>query len=176
MGPATGPTGSVRPLMAPRSDGTTVIATNRQARRDFEILDSWEAGIVLRGSEVKSLRESKVQLADSYARLIDEEVWVMGIHITPYSHASAYLAPDATRDRKLLLHRHQIDLIRDRLARERLTLVPLSLSFKGGRVKLELGLGRGRQKADKRQAIAERDADMEARRAMARGGRGARHD
>lgn len=156
------------------ADGTTVIATNRQARRDFEILDSWEAGMVLRGSEVKSLRESKVTLADSYARLVDNEVWVFGLHITAYSHAAPYLAPDPLRERKLLLHRHQIDVIRDRLTRERLALVPLALLFKGGRVKLELGLGRGLRKADKRQAIAARDAEMEARRAMAAGGRGPR--
>lgn len=160
--------------MARPPDGTTVIATNRQARRDFEILDTWEAGMVLRGSEVKSLRESKVTLADSYARLVEGEVWVFGLHITPYSHAAAYLGPDPLRDRKLLLHRHQIDVIRDRLARERLSLVPLVLSFKQGRVKLEVGLARGRRKADKRQAIAARDADMEARRAMAQGGRGPR--
>ncbi|HYI61735.1 MAG TPA: SsrA-binding protein SmpB [Acidimicrobiales bacterium] len=161
--------------MAPRPpDGTTVVATNRQARRDFEILDTWEAGVVLRGSEVKSLREAKVTLADSYARLIGNEVWVLGLHITPYSHAAPHLAPDPRRDRKLLLHRHQIDVMRDRLAREQLSLVPLMLSFKQGRVKLEIGLARGRRKADKRQAIATRDAEMEARRAMARGGRGPR--
>ena len=158
--------------MAPKtSDGTTVIATNRVARRDYEILDSWEAGVVLRGAEVKSLREAKVQLADSYARLIDDEVWVFGVGITAYSHVSNQVPPEPLRDRKLLLHRHQIDLIRDRQARERLSLIPLSLYFKGSRVKLELGLGRGRRQVDKRQAIAQRDADMEARRAMARGRR-----
>jgi len=157
--------------MAPKDDGTTVIATNRQARRDFDILDSWETGIVLRGAEVKSLREAKVQLADSYARLIDGEVWVFGMGITAYSHASTQVPPEQVRDRKLLLHRHQIDVIRDRLTRERLTLIPLVLYFKGGRVKMEVGLGRGRRQVDKRQAIAKRDADMEARRAMARGAR-----
>ena len=157
-----------------RNDGTTVIATNRQARRDYDILDSWECGVVLRGAEVKALREAKVQLADSYARMVDGEVWMFGVNVTAYSHASSQVPPDPLRERKLLLHRHQIDLIRDRLARERLTLVPLSLYFKEGRVKVELGLGRGRRKADKRQEIARRDADMEARRAMARGGRGSR--
>ncbi|HXH58950.1 SsrA-binding protein SmpB [Iamia sp.] len=152
-------------------DGTTVIATNRQARRDYEVLDTWETGVMLRGAEVKSLREAKVQLADSYARLIDNEIWVFGVGINVYSHASSQVAPEPLRERKLLLHRHQIDLIRDRQARERLTLVPLSLYFRDGRVKLELGLGRGRRQVDKRQAIAKRDADMEARRAMARGRR-----
>lgn len=154
-----------------RSDSATVIATNRVARRDYDILDSWEAGVVLRGAEVKALREAKVSLADSYARLIDEEIWVFGISITAYSHASSQVPPEPVRERKLLLHRHQIDLIGDRLARERLSLIPLVLYFSQGRVKLELGLGRGRRQVDKRQAIARRDAEMEARRAMARGAR-----
>jgi SsrA-binding protein len=158
-------------MAAARKDGPTVIATNRRARRDYEILDTWEAGIVLRGAEVKSLREAKVQLADSYARLVDGEIWVFGIGITAYSHASRQVPPEPLRDRKLLLHRHQIDVIRDRLLRERLSLVPLSLYFKDGRVKVELGLGRGRRKYDKREAISQRDADIEARRAMARGAR-----
>lgn len=152
-----------------RQDDRVVIATNRQARRDYEILDSWETGIVLRGDEVKSLREIKVQLADSYARLVSGEIWVFGVGIPAYSHASTQVRPEPLRDRKLLLHREQIDQIRDRLSRERLSLVPLSLYFKGSNVKLELGLGRGRRQVDKRQAIAARDADMEARRAMARG-------
>jgi SsrA-binding protein len=152
-----------------RKDDRVVIATNRQARRDYEILDTWEAGIVLRGAEVKALREAKVQLSDSYARLVDHELWVFGVGITAYSHASTQVPPEPLRDRKLLLHREQIDVIRDRLARERLSLVPLSLYFKGSHVKLELAIGRGRRQVDKRQAIAERDADLEARRAMARG-------
>lgn len=152
-----------------RKDDRVVIATNRVARRDYDILDSWEAGIVLRGAEVKALREAKVQLADSYARLVANEVWVFGVGITAYSHASTQVPPEPLRDRKLLLHREQIDQIRDRTTRERLSLVPLSLYFKGSHVKLELGLGRGRRQVDKRQAIASRDADLEARRAMARG-------
>jgi SsrA-binding protein len=152
-----------------RKDDRVVIATNRQARRDYELLDTWEAGIVLRGAEVKALREAKVQLNDSYARLVDGEIWVFGVGITAYSHASTQVPPEPLRDRKLLLHREQIDVIRDRLTRERLSLVPLSLYFKGSNVKLELAIGRGRRQVDKRQAIAQRDADMEARRAMARG-------
>ena len=157
--------------MATRNDGTTDNATNRVARRDYEILDTWEAGVVLRGAEVKALREAKVQLADSYARLVDGEVWVFGIGITAYSHASTQVPPEPQRDRKLLLHRHQIDVIRDRLARERLSLVPLSMYFKGSRVKIELALARGRKQVDKRQAIAQREADLEARREMARSGK-----
>lgn len=152
-----------------RKDDRVVVATNRVARRDYEILDTWEAGIMLRGAEVKALREAKVQLSDSYARLVQDELWVFGIGITAYSHASTQVPPEPLRDRKLLLHRAQIDDITLRLQRERLALVPLSLYFKGSHVKLELGIGRGRRQVDKRQAIAQRDADLEARRAMARG-------
>ena len=152
--------------------GVKVIASNRQARRDYEILQTWEAGMVLRGSEVKSLREAKVQISDAYARVIYNEAWVVGLHIAPYSHAGVQGALDPDRDRKLLLGRHEIDLIRARLDQERLTLVPLALYFKDGRAKLEVGLGRGRREIDKRQVIAEREADREARRAMVRGAKG----
>jgi SsrA-binding protein len=152
--------------------GVKVIASNRQARRDYEILDTWEAGMVLRGSEVKSLREAKVQISDAYARIIDNEAWVVGLHIAPYSHAGVQGTTEPDRDRKLLLGRHEIDPIRSRLNQERLTLVPLLLYFKDGRAKLEVGLGRGRREIDKRQVIAEREADREARRAMVRGAKG----
>jgi SsrA-binding protein len=160
--------------MPPHQKGrpTGVVASNRRARRDYEILDTWECGLVLQGSEVKSLRESKVQLADAYARLIGDEVWLVGLHIAPYSHAAAQGGHEPDRDRKLLLHRHQIDVLRARLDQERLTLVPLALYFSDGRCKLELGLGRGRRQYDKRQVIAEREADREARRAMVRGAKG----
>jgi len=152
--------------------GTRVVATNRQARRDYEVIDTWEAGLMLQGSEVKSLRESKVQLADSYARLVANEAWLIGLHVSPYSHAASQGGHEPDRDRKLLLHRDQIDQIRSRLDQEHLNLVPLSLYFKDGRCKLELGLGRGRKQFDKRQAIAEREAERETRRAMVRGHKG----
>jgi SsrA-binding protein len=150
-----------------RPDGVLVVATNRQARRNYEILDTFEAGIVLNGSEVKSLRESKVTVGDSYARIIDHEAWVIGLHITPYSHAGGFDDLDPERDRKLLLHRTEIDRLRARIDQDRLTLVPLALYFKDGRAKLELGLGKGRTGVDKRQHIAKRDAEREAQRAMA---------
>ena len=149
-----------------RPAGPKAVATNRQARRDYEILDTFEAGIALQGSEVKSLREAKVQLAESYARIDDGEVWLLGLHISPYSHSGASDGHLADRTRKLLLHRGEIQRIRSRLDLERLTLVPLSLYFKDGRAKLELGLGRGRRQFDKRQLIAKRDADLDAARAM----------
>ncbi len=144
-----------------------VVATNRQARRDYEILDAWECGIMLRGSEVKSLREAKVQLSDAYARVDHREIWLVGLHIAAYSSASSQGGHELGRTRKLLLNAHEIDEIKSRVDQERLTLVPLSLYFKDGRAKLELGIGRGRKHYDKRQVIAKRDADMDARRAMA---------
>ncbi len=147
----------------------TVVATNRRARRDFDILDTFECGLVLRGSEVKSLRESKVQLGEAYARVRDGEVWLHSLHVAPFSHSSAAFGHQPDRDKKLLLHRSEIDRIRARVDQERLTLVPLSLYFKDGRAKLELALARRRSKGDKRQDIARRDADLEARRAIARG-------
>ena len=148
------------------------MATNRQARRDYDILDTWECGVVLQGSEVKSLRESKVQLADAYARVVADEAWLIGLHVSPYSHAAEHNGHVLDRDRKLLLHRGEIDAIRSRIDQDHLTLVPLRLYFKQGRCKVEVGLGRGRKTYDKRQAIAKRDADREAQRAMARAARG----
>jgi SsrA-binding protein len=153
--------------MAPTPAGPRAVATNRQARRDYEILDTYEAGIALQGSEVKSLREAKVQLAESFARLEGGEVWLIGLHIAPYSHSGRADSHVADRPRKLLLHRGEIDKIRSRLDQERLTLVPLSLYFKDGRAKLELGIGRGRRRFDKRQLIAERDAARDAARSVA---------
>ena len=148
-------------MARPTNPGHKVVASNRQARRDFEILDTFECGIVLKGSEVKSLRDAKVQLAESHARLIDGEVWLISLHIAPYSHSGAADTHNTTRDRKLLLNRKEIERIAVRLQQERLALVPLSLYFKDGRAKVELALARGRRKYDKRQAIAKRDADRE---------------
>jgi SsrA-binding protein len=148
--------------------GVKVIATNRHARRDYDLEDAVEAGLVLQGSEVKSLRESKVTIADAYARIDDGEAWLVGLHIAPWKTSSAATGPDAERRRKLLLHRGEIARLRARLDQDRLTLVPLRLYFKDGRAKVELALGKPRRKADKRHAIAERDAALEAQRAMSR--------
>lgn len=146
---------------------TKVIATNRQARRDYEVLDTFEAGLVLRGSEVKSLREAKVQLSDTYARIVDGEAWLIGLHIAPYRNASTQGGHEPERDRKLLLHRGELEELDARVAQQRLTLVPLALYFKEGRAKLELALGRGRKTEDKRQLIAKRDAERDAAREVA---------
>lgn len=147
--------------------GATVVATNRQARRDYQIVDEWECGIVLQGSEVKSLREAKVTLTDSFARFDHGNLFLVGLHINAYSAASTQGGHELARTRRLLAHRHELDEMRRRVDQEHLSLVPLALYFKGGRAKLELGLGRGRKHYDKRQLIAQRDADLDARRAMA---------
>jgi len=152
--------------MAPK--GTKVVASNRRARYDYDILETFECGIVLTGSEVKSIRDGKIQLKDSFARVQDGEVWLHGVHISPYAYAHGTNAHDPDRARKLLLHRAEIDELMGRTQRESLTLVPLSVYFKEGRAKVELGLGKGRRRYDKRQAIATRDAAREAERAMAR--------
>jgi SsrA-binding protein len=147
------------------------VATNRRARHDYEVLETFECGIALKGGEVKSLRESKVQLKDSYARVVGGEVWLLGVHIAPYSFVGSFDAPDPERARKLLLHRREIDELAGRTTQESLTLVPLSVYFRDGKAKVELALARGRKTYDKRRAIAERDARREAERAMARRGR-----
>jgi len=147
------------------------VAANRRARRDYEILDTLEVGVVLVGSEVKSLRESKVQLAESWANVDAGELWLHGLHIGPYSSAATAFAHDPDRARKLLAHRGEIAGLKSRIDRERLALVPLALYFADGRAKLTLALARGRTRADRRQEIARRDADLEARRAMAAGQR-----
>jgi SsrA-binding protein len=144
------------------------IASNRRARHDFSILDTVEAGIELRGSEVKSLRLGNVQLADAYARVERGQVWLEGVHIAPYAFAHGIGSHDPDRRRRLLLHSEEIAKLSDRVAQERLALVPLSLYLKEGRVKVELGLAKGRTKGDKRQALAERDADREIQKALGR--------
>lgn len=149
-----------------------VVAQNRRARHDYEILDVYECGLALQGSEVKSLREGKVQLRDSYARVDDGEVWLVGVHISPYANAVGFGSHDPDRRRKLLLHRRQIDQLMGEVQQQALTLVPLSVYFLDGRAKVELALARGRRTYDKRAALAERDANREAARAMARERRG----
>ena len=152
--------------------GTKIIATNRRARFDYSILDTVETGIVLQGSEVKSLRLGHVQIADAYARIIDGAMWLDGVHIPPYAFAHGVGAHIPDRPRKLLMHANEIDRLAGEVARERLALVPLSLYFKDGRVKVELGIGKGRRRADKREALAERDSKREIDRALGRQAKG----
>lgn len=151
--------------------GTKPVAQNRRARHDYEILDTYEAGIVLAGAEVKALRDAKVQLRDAYARVEGGEVWLHGVHITPYPFANGFGFVDPDRSRKLLLHKREIGELSVKTLQQHLTLVPLSIYFKDGRAKIELALARGRKTYDKRHALAARDADREAERAVRHAGR-----
>ena len=148
--------------------GPRPVAQNRKARHDYDVLETFECGIALQGSEVKSIRDGKVQLRDSFARVQDGEVWLHGVHVSPYAMATGFGSHDPERVRKLLLHRREIDELRERTQQESLTLVPLAMYFKEGRAKVELALARGRKTYDKRHAIAARDAAREADRAVAR--------
>ncbi len=149
-------------------DGTKLIAGNRVARRNYDITDTYEAGLVLLGSEVKSMREAQVQITDGYVRIRNGEAWLEGMHVAPYSFAIGFGAHDPDRSRKLLLHSDQIAKLKARIDQERVSVVPLSLYFRDGRVKIELGVGKGRTKGDKRQAIAERDSKRDVEREMGR--------
>jgi len=144
--------------------GHKVVATNRKARYNYEILDTYEAGIVLVGSEVKSMRAGSMALKDSYATIRQGEVWLENAHIAPYSFAE-HGGHDPERPRKLLLHRREIDRLYGRIREEGLTLVPLQVYFKEGKAKVELGLARGKRPHDKRRAIVERQQQREMSRA-----------
>ena len=150
-----------------KQTGKQVLATNKQARHRYTLGDSYEAGIVLVGSEVKSLRESKVQLSDAWASIDNGEAWLHGLHIAPYSHSQRHSSHEPARNRKLLLHRREIDRIRMAMQLERLTLVPTQLYLSDGRVKVEIALGKGKNVGDKREDIKRRDSEREAARAIA---------
>jgi SsrA-binding protein len=154
--------------MAARDESDeTPVTTNRKARHEYAVLDTFEAGIVLTGTEVKSLRQGNANLADGYALLKNGEVWLFGMHISPYSHGS-YSNVDPLRRRKLLLHKKEIRKIASRLREKGLTLVPLKLYFFHGLAKLQLGVCRGKREYDKRQDIAKREAERAIRRHLAR--------
>jgi SsrA-binding protein len=138
-------------------DGRKIVAVNKKARFDFFVEDVHEAGLALQGWEVKALRAGKAQITESYVLLKEGEVWLFGAHITPLTSASTHVQADPTRTRKLLLHRREIDALIGAVERRGYTLVPLALYFKGGRAKLEVGLGRGKKKHDKRAAEKDRD-------------------
>ena len=146
------------------------IASNRRARHEYEILDTLEAGIALRGPEVKSLRAGRANLSDAYAILRGGEVFLRNLHISPYQEAGRE-NPDPTRERKLLLHRQEIHRLRSKVAERGLTLIPLSLYWKDGRAKVELAVARGKRRYDKREAIRRREQDREAQRASRQRGR-----
>lgn len=149
------------------------ITVNRRAFHDYFIDERYEAGLVLTGSEVKSLRDHRAHLKDAYARFIGDELWLVGAHINPYAPASQF-GHDPVRNRKLLLHRREIEKLRGKIQERGLTLVPLRLYWSKGRAKAELGLARGKKLHDKRTSIRERMERREVERAMASGRRGRR--
>lgn len=137
-----------------------VVANNKKARHDYHIIDTIEAGIALKGSEVKSIREGKVNLQDAYARFKKGELWLIGMHISPYKQA-AFEQPDPRRDRKLLLHKRELKRLFRQTEEKGVTIVPLKIYFKKHLVKVELGIARGKKQYDKRASIAERDQKRE---------------
>ncbi len=154
-----------------KPSGKKIIATNRQARREFEIFDTIEAGIVLFGSEVKSLRNAQAQIAEAYCRIHDGEIWLNSCHISRYDHASAAFAHEPDRPKKLLLHKKEIFRLQSQIDQKGLSLIPLALYFRNGRAKVELGLARRKNLVDKRRTIAQREAEREAARAIKQSGR-----
>lgn len=145
------------------------IATNRKARHEYEILETLEAGIVLTGTEVKALREGRCNLEDGYAVFLDthsHELWLLNLHIGPYSHAAPHANHEPKRPRKLLLHKRQAIRLRSKVQEKGLTLIPLSLYFSGPYVKVELALVRGKKLYDRREDIRRRDMEREMRRSL----------
>jgi SsrA-binding protein len=145
----------------------TIIARNRRARHDYQIEDVVEAGLVLTGTEVKSLRAGRASLTDGFGQISDGEIWLMGVHIPEYTQGT-WTNHEPRRPRKLLLHRKEIDKLASKTAERGLTIVPLALYFRDGRVKVELALARGKRTYDKRHDLAQRDAAREVDRALRR--------
>jgi SsrA-binding protein len=150
----------------PKAERTGVVATNRKARHNYDILETFEAGIVLVGSEVKSLRDAQVQMGEAYATVDDGEVFLHNVHIAQYFNVDVATRPTVDRKRKLLLHKKEIAHIREQVVVARLTLVPLSIYFKDGLAKVEIAIARGRKQADKRRAIADKDMARDTERAL----------
>lgn len=148
-------------------DGTKLITQNRKARHDYLIEDTFEAGLALVGTEVKSCRDGKANLTDAYAAVQDDEIWLMQCHINPYSHGNR-ANHDPLRPRKLLLHRGEIERMKAAVTQDGRTLVPLRLYFKHGLAKAEIAIARGKKTYDKRQSIAKRDAERSMQREMGR--------
>ncbi|HHB12348.1 MAG TPA: SsrA-binding protein SmpB [Chromatiales bacterium] len=152
-----------------KSDGGALITVNKKARHDYFIEETLEAGLALQGWEVKSLREKRVQLKEAYVLIKDGEAWLFGAHISPLPTVSTHYVADPLRTRKLLLHRREIDRLTGAVERRGYTLVPLSLYWKHGRVKLEIGLAKGKKLHDKRAAQKERDWRREQQRILKHG-------
>ena len=148
-----------------RETGIKHIANNKKAFHDYFVEDKFEAGMVLLGTEVKSLRDGRVNLRDSYCEFRHDELYVVGVHISPYEQGTAW-NHEPLRARKLLLHRHEIDRIGGKVREKGYTIVPTRLSFKDGRAKIEIGLARGKRQYDKRHDLAERDTQRDVAREM----------
>jgi SsrA-binding protein len=151
----------------PRETGRKVVASNRKARHDYAVLDTFEAGLVLKGTEVKSLREGRASLVDGFALIENGEVFLHGVHIPEYTQGT-WTNHEPRRVRKMLLHRSEIERLIGKTREGGLTLVPLQLYFSDGKAKVELALARGKKSYDKRQDLAERDANREITRAIGR--------
>ena len=145
--------------------GIKVVATNRKAGRDFYLEERHEAGLVLMGTEIKSIRAGRVNLSDGYVQPRDGELWLLNVHIAPYDPSGRY-GHEPRRPRKLLLHRREIDRLTSRVQERGYTIVPVRLYLRGGRAKVEIALARGKRKYDKRQAIAEREAQRQVEREL----------
>jgi len=148
-----------------REEAQRLITENRKARHDYHILETWEAGVALLGTEVKAIREGRVNLRDSYAKVDNGEVWMMNVHISPYSHRGSSDHQEM-RQRKLLLNAHEIRKMVGKVQERGLTLVPLDLYFKKGRIKVTLALAKGKQAHDKRETLRKREVDRETRAAV----------
>jgi SsrA-binding protein len=154
-------------MTAQEDSGQKLVTTNRKARHEYTILETYEAGIVLKGTEVKALRQGNASLVDGYAVIRGAEVWLSGMHITPYEHGS-YANVDPLRERKLLLHKDEIRKLVSRTREKGLTLIPLKVYFKNNRAKIQLGLCKGKKTYDKRHDIARREIERDLRRKYAR--------
>jgi SsrA-binding protein len=158
--------------VAEKPAGLKIVAENRKAYHDYHILEKFEAGLVLTGTEIKSARSGKVQLRDAYADVIDGEAWLLNAHISPYTHGNIW-NHEPTKKRKLLLHRPEIDKLHGKVREKGLTLIPLKMYLKNGLLKCEVGVCRGKKLHDKREAEQTRDIEREARLMASR--RNARH-
>lgn len=151
--------------MAEERNAIKVLAENRKARHDYFLLERFEAGLALTGTEVKAARNGQIQLRDGYAEIVDNEAWLVNVHIGHYSHGNIWNHP-IDRRRKLLLHRREIDKLGGKTREKGLTLIPTKLYLKNGRIKCEIALARGRKEHDKREAIRTREREAEAREAI----------
>ncbi|HEX5504421.1 MAG TPA: SsrA-binding protein SmpB [Thermomicrobiales bacterium] len=150
----------------PKAAGEKTVVVNRQARHEYFIVETFEAGLALTGTEIKSIRAGRVNLREAYARVEHGEAWLVGMHVASYDQAGGLFQHDPLRPRKLLLHRRQIAYLREQLGQKGLTLVPLRLYLKRGKAKVELGLAKGKKLYDKRESLARRDAEREIARAL----------